>query len=135
MRIVSVQKIDDKGRLSIPVKVREVLGLKEGMRVLLVADVRERRITVNPFADPEAKLVEFRMSLEDIPGALAKAASILAREGIDLLFSESRTLRRGELAEWVVIADYSRCDKDVDDIREELINERCVKAVEYRFLD
>lgn len=135
MRIVSVQKIDSKGRLSIPVRVREALGLREGMRVLLVADIRERRITVNPFADPEAKLVEFRMSLDDVPGALAKAASILARRGIDLLFSESRTLKRGELAEWVAIADYSRCSSDIENVREELISEGCVKAVEYRFLD
>ncbi|MEM3546136.1 MAG: ACT domain-containing protein [Candidatus Bathyarchaeia archaeon] len=135
MRIASIQKIDAKGRISIPVKVREALGLKDGMRVLLIADVEERKIAINPFADPEAKLVEFRISLNDVPGALAKAASILANNGIDLLFSESRTLRRGESAEWIAIADYSKCFKPLDKLGEELISEKCVKAVEYKPLD
>jgi len=135
MRIASIQKIDALGRDSIPAKVREALGLKDGMRVLLVADIEERRIAINLFADPEAKLVEFRISLSDIPGALARAASILAKNGIDLLFSESRTLRRGEYAEWIAIADYSKCIKPLDKVEEELINEDCIKAVGYRVLE
>ncbi|MBS7612027.1 ACT domain-containing protein [Candidatus Bathyarchaeota archaeon] len=135
MRIASIQKIDSKGRISIPVKVREALGLKEGMRILLIADVEERKIAINPFADPDAKLVEFKISLNDVPGALARAASILAKNGIDLLFSESRTLRRGEHAEWIAIADYSKCLKPLEKIGEELISEKCIKAVEHKPLE
>ncbi|MEM2850049.1 MAG: ACT domain-containing protein [Candidatus Bathyarchaeia archaeon] len=135
MRIASIQKIDDKGRVSIPLKVREALGLKDGMRILLIADVEERKIAINPFADPDAKLVEFKISLNDVPGALARAASILAKNAIDLLFSESRTLRRGEYAEWIAIADYSKCIKPLKKIEEELISEKCIKAVEYKLLE
>lgn len=135
MRIVSIQKIDAKGRISIPANVREALGLKDGMRVLLIADIEEKKIMINPFADPEAKLVEFRISLSDVPGALAKAASILANNGVDLLFSESRTLKRGEYAEWIAIADCSKCSKTLSKLEEELISENCVKAVKYKLLD
>lgn len=134
MRIVSIQKIDNKGRVSIPARVREVLGLREGMIVLLVADVGERRITLSPFTDPEARLVEFTITLKDVPGALAKAASVLAGERIDLVFSESRTLRRGELAEWVAIADYSKCLRTLEEVRVKLISESGVKAVKIRRL-
>ena len=134
MRMVSIQRIDGKGRVSIPARVRGVLGLREGMMVLLVADIDERRITLSPFTDPEAKLAEFTITFEDVPGALARAASVLAGEGIDLLFSESRTLRRGELAEWVAIADYSKCLKTLEEIRVKLISESGVKAVKIRRL-
>jgi hypothetical protein len=70
--------------------------------------------------------------LSDIPGALAKAAKILADEGVDLLSSESRTLRRGTSAEWVVIADISRGQCELKDLKQKIIAEGTAKEVEFR---
>ena len=68
-------------------------------------------------------MVEFRITLTDAPGALAKVAGILARNTVDLLSSESRTLRRGRSAEWIIIADISKCTCKLDDLQRKIVEE------------
>jgi len=102
------------------------------MYVILIADLDEKEVRIVPFADPEAKLVEFHITFADVPGALAKAADVLARQGVDLLSSESRTLRRGESAEWIVIADVSKCKCKLEELERKVVEEGAAKEVESR---
>jgi len=67
-----------------------------------------------------------------MPGALAKAAKILAEQGVDLLSSESRTLRRGKSAEWVVVADVSRCECKLEELERQIIDGGAAKEVKFR---
>ena len=90
---------------------------------MLVADLDRKEIRIVPFADPEAKLFELRVTFADIPGALARAATVLAKEGVDLLSTESRTLRRGESAEWVAIIDVSNCKLGSNELKRKLIED------------
>jgi prephenate dehydratase len=115
-----------------PSTIRDAVRLSEGMYVILVADLDKREVRIVPFADPEAKLVEFRVSFADIPGALAKAADALAKQGVDLLSSESRTLRRGESAEWIVIADVSRCKCKLKELEQKVVEAGAAKEVKFR---
>jgi len=115
-----------------PSHLREAVSLSEGMFVMLVADLDKKEVRIVPFADPEAKLIELRITFSDMPGALAKAANILATQGVDLLSSESRTLRRGKSAEWVVIADISRCKSKLEELEQKLIKEGAAKEVKFR---
>ena len=115
-----------------PSSIREAVRLSEGMYVMLIADLDEKEVRITPFADPEAKLVELRITFSDIPGALAKAANVLAKQGVDLLSSQSRTLRRGKSAEWVVVADVSRCKCELEELESEIIAEGAAKEVKFR---
>jgi len=115
-----------------PSSLREAVKLSEGMYVMLVADLDEKEVRIVPFADPEAKLIEFRIAFSDMPGALAKAANILAKQGVDLLSSESRTLRRGKSAEWVVVADVSRCKCKLEEVEQQIIEGGAAKEVKFR---
>ncbi len=115
-----------------PAPIREAVNLSEGMYVMLIANLEEKEIRISPFADPEARLVELSISFSDVPGALAKAAGILASEGVDLLSSESRTLRRGKSAEWVVMADVSRCKCKPEELKEKIMAEGTARAVKFR---
>ena len=99
---------------------------------MLIADLDKKDIRVTPFADPEAKLVELRITFSDIPGALAKAANILATQGIDLLSSESRTLRRGKSAEWIMVADISRCQCTLEELEKKIVAEGTSEGVKFR---
>lgn len=132
MRMTEIVRIDSRGRITMPSSLREAVKLSEGMYVMLIADLDEKEVRIVPFADPEAKLVEFCIAFSDMPGALAKAANILAGQGVDLLSSESRTLRRGKLAEWVVVADVSRCKCKLEELEQKIVEEGAAKEVKFR---
>jgi len=132
MRMTEIVRIDSRGRITMPSSLREAVRLSEGMYVMLIADLDEKEVRIVPFADPEAKLIEFRIAFSDMPGALAKAANILAKQGVDLLSSESRTLRRGKSAEWVVVADVSRCKCKLEELEQKIVEEGAAKEVKFR---
>jgi len=132
MRMTEIVRIDSRGRVTMPSSIRDAVRLSEGMYVILIADLDEKEVRIVPFADPEAKLVEFRITFADVPGTLAKAADVLARQGVDLLSSESRTLRRGESAEWIVIADVSKCKCELGELERKVVEEGAAKEVRIR---
>ena len=132
MRMTEIVRVDSRGRITMPSPIREAVSLAEGMYVMLIADLDQKEIRIAPFADPEAKLVELSITFSDTPGALAKSASILADEGVDLLSSESRTLRRGKSAEWVVVADVSRCRCKLEELEQKIVGEGAAKEVKFR---
>jgi len=132
MRKTEIVKIDSRGRITMPFSIRDSVRLSEGMYVMLIADLDKKEVRIVPFADPEAKLVELRITFTDAPGALAKAADVLARQGVDLLSSESRTLRRGESAEWVVIADVSKCKCKLKELERRVVEEGAAREASIR---
>lgn len=132
MRMSEIVRIDSRGRVTMPSSIRDALKFSEGMYVMLIANLDNKEVRIVPFADPEAKLVEFRITFKDVLGALARAAAVLAENGVDLLSSESRTLQRGESAEWFAIADVSRCKCKLEELKQKILKEGAVKMVEYR---
>ena len=134
MRMVEILKLDTKGRISLPVRLRQGLGLREGMYIMAIADLETRDVRLTPFADPEAKLVQLRIGLADIPGSLARVAKVLAEANIDLLSSESATLERGQRAEWRAIADASKCRITLAELKSIILQDGAAKTVEVREL-
>lgn len=132
MRMTEIVRVDSRGRITMPSTIRDAIKLSEGMYVMLIADLDKKELRIAPFADPEAKLVEVNITFSDAPGALAKAASILANQGVDLLSSESRTLRRGKSAEWIAIADISRCKCTLNELEEKIITKGPAEKVQFR---
>jgi len=130
--MTEIVRIDSRGRVTMPAHLREAVKLSEGMYVMLVAELEEKEVRILPFADPQAQLVELRITFSDMPGALAKAASILAEAGVDLLSSESRTLRRGKSAEWVVVADVSGCRCKLEELERKIVEGGAAKEVKTR---
>lgn len=132
MRMSEVVRIDSRGRVTMPSSIRDAMRLSEGMYVMLIAHLDNKEVRIVPFADPEAKLIEFRITFSDFPGALAKAADVLAQNGVDLLSSESRTLRRGKSAEWIIIADVSKCKCKLKKLENKIVEEGAAKEVKVR---
>ncbi|MEM2994842.1 MAG: ACT domain-containing protein [Candidatus Bathyarchaeia archaeon] len=135
MRISEIVRIDNRGRLTLPSSIRELMGFSEGMYVMLIAETEEKHVRIIPFADSKAKLVEIHFALADVPGALAQIASVLAENNVDLLSTASRTLKRGETAEWTVIADISKCKCSIEELKKNLLDKKAVeKMTVKRFL-
>lgn len=116
MKNTEIVRINEKGAIIISEVVRDQLGMVEGMHVMLRIDIEKREINITPFTTAEVDLVEFTITLSDVPGALAKSATFLADQNINLLASESRTIQSGELAEWIVVADISNCKENIREL-------------------
>ncbi|MGC9778670.1 MAG: hypothetical protein HZR80_05455 [Candidatus Heimdallarchaeota archaeon] len=123
MKFTEIIRINENGDLKIPEVIRDNLGIVEGMHVILKADVERREILIVPFSASEADLVEFKIILSDTTGALAKCATFLSNNNINLVASEARTIQNGEIAEWIVVADISKCTCNIRDLCKQLINE------------
>ncbi|MEM4893622.1 MAG: ACT domain-containing protein, partial [Desulfurococcaceae archaeon] len=104
MKIKELVKVDSKGRITIPLSVREAFDIREGMNLLVVADTDEKSITLSPVPE-KAKLVEIIVRVEDRPGVLATISRSLADNGVDIVFIKCGVIRRGELGECTIIAD------------------------------
>jgi len=134
MKLSKIVRLDSKGRILIPSSIRVGLGLSKGMYLMICANLNEKEAYLTPFADPKAKLVNFKIMISDAPGALAKVASILAKYSVDLLSSESRTLQRGKIAEWNAIGDISKCKLNFNELREALEKEASIKDIQFKKL-
>ncbi len=97
-----IAKLDSKGRILIPASFRAALRLGEDSEVLAHLDEMNAAITLTPVGGQG--LVSMTIGLSDAPGSLARTAKVLADEGVDLVSSESRSMHRGQNAEWRVLA-------------------------------
>lgn len=127
--------MDSKGRIFIPARVRAALGIREGMKFMVIADLERHEIKLVPLADEKSEIVKLTVLMSDVVGALSKTVSTLAAAGVDLLITQSRTIRRGELAEWVAIADFSKSSLSVENVVEKLSTLDVVRKVEWERLE
>lgn len=135
MKLTEIVRVDSRGRISIPSSIRNGLNFSEGTYIMLLAEIDSRRAQMIPFAHSGAKLVEFQINFGDVPGILARVAAKLAELGVDLLSSQSRTLKRGEFAEWYGIADISNCKFRLEQINKHLKKVHSIKSIKFKVLE
>jgi bifunctional DNA-binding transcriptional regulator/antitoxin component of YhaV-PrlF toxin-antitoxin module len=127
LELKEIIRVNEKGEIKIPDKMRDQIGIIEGMHILLRADLDRREIIIVPFSTAEADLVEFKITLSDTTGALAKCATFLSENNINLVASESKSIQSGEIAEWIVVADISNCKANIRELCKKLVNEGYAK--------
>ncbi len=107
MKIRELVKVDSKGRITIPMIIREALDIHEGMTVLLIADKEKKEIILSPVPE-RAKLVEVNLKVEDRPGALAEITRTFAEKGVDIIATRCMVIKRGEIGECYMVVDLSK---------------------------
>lgn len=118
IRNLNVVKLDSKGRILVPFHIRDFLGLKEGME-LVVSNNDKKELKIFPLL--EGKSAEIKIMMEDVPGALGKTADFLGKHNVDIIMSISKTIERGRSAEWSAIVDTSKCNGyDLKKLKKEL---------------
>lgn len=132
MRLSEIVKVDSKGRVTIPLVVREALGIVEGMNIILIADPDKREIVLTPLPSTESKLYELRIEFKDVPGALAKTSEKLAELGVDQVTTQCTTVKRGEYAECIIIVDLARAKTDIEELKNVLSSLPEVRFIQVR---
>ena len=127
MKSTEIVRIHEKGELTIPEEIRDSVGIVEGMHVMMKTDLERREIRIIPFTTAEVDLVEFTITLADVPGALGKCATFLGEHKINMMASESKILQSGEIAEWIIVADISKCKENIRDLCKRIVDEGYAK--------
>lgn len=132
MKIKEIVKVDGKGRITIPLIIRDTLDIREGMSVLLIADTDKKELIVSPISGV-ARLCEIEVEIEDRPGALAEIANLLAKHGIDMVITRCTSIKRGENAECLIVVDISRSGvSSEDELRRVLETAEPIRIVKVR---
>jgi len=134
LKITEIVRVDSKGRITIPMVVRDALNIVEGMHLILVADPDKREIVLSPVLAPVAHVYEIYLELKDEPGALAKVSAELAKMGVDQLTTQCAAVKRGEYAECVIVADFSKANASPEEVKQRLIDLDEVRLVNIRRL-
>ncbi|OYT41093.1 MAG: AbrB family transcriptional regulator [Desulfurococcales archaeon ex4484_58] len=130
MRFKELVKVDSKGRITIPLAIREAFGIHEGMNILLIADMDEKKIFISPIPN-RAKLMELSIKVEDRPGVVAEISKAIADQGVDIVALKCVVIKRGELGECYIVADLSKSlITTARELKELLLKLEPVKEVE-----
>ena len=127
MKNFNVVKLDSKGRIILPYHVREYMGLKEGVE-LLISNNEKKELRIFPLICGTAEL---RIVMADVPGSLSRILNIITKHKIDILMSTSKTIEKGKIAEWNAIIDTNHC-KDTKKLETELKRMIVIKKFELK---
>ncbi|MFA5106250.1 MAG: hypothetical protein WC506_04800 [Candidatus Micrarchaeia archaeon] len=100
MEIEEISKIDGKGRVLIPSKIRKSANLADDSAIIVSYDSDSNSVRIIPAFEKRLDRIEIGMG--DVPGALSRLASALYIEGVDIVKSESVSMSRGKKARWLV---------------------------------
>ncbi|OLS12487.1 MAG: hypothetical protein RBG13Loki_3908 [Promethearchaeota archaeon CR_4] len=103
IRLTEILSLDTRGRIVIPKNIRKLLNIEDHSQLMLEADSEQKEMKLIPFYDVE-KTVQMKITLDDIPGSLASIARIFGDLNVNLLYGNSRIIKRGKAAEWTVIS-------------------------------
>ncbi|MHA1608212.1 MAG: ACT domain-containing protein [Candidatus Freyarchaeota archaeon] len=70
--------------MNIPSNIAEALKIKEGTRLLIVADINKMNFVAYPIVKEERMLAEVKVRMLDKPGALGEIATALGEMGINI---------------------------------------------------
>lgn len=135
MKDVKIITIDNRGRIVIPLVTRKSFGLTTNTQLMLVSDSETKEIKITPVGiSEEEKPIKFRITMEDIPGALAKIATTFGDMGISLIYGESAIVEKDKTAIWTVISP-TPTGITLEELREKLIEKGEALNVEVLPLD
>ena len=134
IKMNSIIKLDTRGRLVIPSEFRETLDLKEGDNILLSLDSKTNTITISPIYGESKDLVKIEIEFGDTPGCLAKIAKKISDLKIDLIMTESKSSQRGTKARWDIIADISKTNKSIIELRQILMQSGLVEEASIKMI-
>ena len=122
----SVVKLDSKGRALVPIRLRKMMGIREGSELVLIPDKDVKGARILPLNN--GKTSECRILMTDQPDGISSVMQLLDVMNISILMSESRNLLGNGASEWTFILDTSRLTEKPEIIEERLMKLDGVKS-------
>jgi len=133
LKLAEIVRVDSKGRITIPMIVREALNIVEGMNLILIADSDKKQIILSPLPSTTEKLYEVYMEFRDVPGAFARISEKLVDLDIEQISTQCTVVKRGELAECMLVIDMSKAKiQSMDELKKKLMEVPDVRMVSIR---
>ena len=121
MRIKKIISIDERGRIVIPKEARNALGITTNSQLMMISDSEAKEIRITPIGFSGDKIpIKLRVTMADIPGALARLATLFGNLGLSMMYSEAVIIEKDKTAVWTVI---SESPDNIDDLKEVLMNQ------------
>ena len=121
MRIKKIISIDERGRIVIPKEARNALGITTNSQLMMISDSEAKEIRITPIGLSGDKVpIKLRVTMADIPGALARLATLFGNLGLSMMYSEAVIIEKDKTAVWTVISE--RPD-NLENLKEELMNQ------------
>ncbi|MEM0046990.1 MAG: hypothetical protein QW039_00805 [Fervidicoccaceae archaeon] len=120
MKLTSIVKIDPKGRVTIPLYIREAMDVHEGKYLVIIADIEKKEIVLTPITRSAENIYEIRVELQDKPGALAEFSKVLGDMKLDVLISKCSTVKRGEIGECSAVVEPLDPNIDIKMVEEKI---------------
>ncbi len=134
MKEVRIVTLDARGRVVIPYIIRKSVGITTNSQLMVVADSDSKEIRIKPVGmAEESNLMKFRITMEDVPGSLARIATTFGDLGISLIYGESMSVEIDKLAIWTVIGPVK--DISLEELENALLTEGKALKVEISPLD
>ena len=121
MRIKKIISIDERGRIVIPKEARNALGITTNSQLMMISDSEAKEIRITPIGLSGDKIpIKLRITMADVPGALARLATLFGNLGLSMMYSEAVIIEKAKTAVWTGI---SESPDNLDDLKEELMNQ------------
>lgn len=127
MESPNIIKVDSKGRILIPVHLRNGMSIEEGTKIIVVPDNNNNHFKIIPIAKDST--AEIKVTLDNSPSSLASVADALSANAFNIILSESRRIGE-ELTEWKMIVDLSERNDGVERLRDVISNVEGVKSLD-----
>ena len=90
MRIKKIISIDERGRIVIPKEARNALGITTDSQLMMISDSEAKEIRITPIGlSGDKGPIKLRITMADIPGALARLATLFGNLGLSMMYSLS----------------------------------------------
>jgi hypothetical protein len=130
MKEVKIVQIDSRGRIVIPLIVRKSLGITTDSQLMLIADSETKEMKITPIGlVHEQNYIKMRITMEDVPGALAKIATTFGDLGLNLRYGEAVIVEKDKKAIWTVISQSPNFD--LEQLKEQLLKKGLALNIEF----
>jgi len=98
--------IDDRGRIVIPKQARNDLGITTNSQLMMVSDSEVKELKITPIGlKNDSNLIKLKITMKDVPGALAKLATLFGDLKLSMMYSEAVIVEKDKTAVWTVISE------------------------------
>ncbi len=108
-----IMRVDSKGRILIPIEIRNGMKIEEGTKVI-VTNGSNGNFSMTPLSKDST--AEVSMMLKEL-SSIAAVSEALSANSFDVIMSESKRVGK-ELTEWKMLVDVSGSSERVDILKD-----------------